>query len=147
MERYVEALSDASSGLTYPVLVGSRKQSVLDAERLFSPSLALFMEKNKYDFEANYIKILWNWRRSCDERGLTELQRCRYNYELLNYVLDELIPWHNRYDFSTLEVNRYVVCSLIIDLCHLSNAANVLEIRALQRCWGGGGGGVRSSIV
>ena len=30
----MEALSDASSGLTYPALSGTRKQSVIDAERL-----------------------------------------------------------------------------------------------------------------
>ena len=35
--------SDPSSGLTYPALSGSRKQSVVDAERLFSPDLAAFM--------------------------------------------------------------------------------------------------------
>ena len=34
-----EALSDASSGLTYSAFVGSRKQCVADAERLFSPKL------------------------------------------------------------------------------------------------------------
>ena len=90
LERYVEALSDSTSGLTYPALTGSRKQSVVDAERLFSPSLAKFMEKRGYDFEANYIRVIWNWRRSCDERGLTELQRCRFNYQMLNYVLDDL---------------------------------------------------------
>ena len=32
LEYYVEALSDESSGLTYPALVGLRKQSVQDAE-------------------------------------------------------------------------------------------------------------------
>lgn len=115
MERYVEALSDVTSGLSYPVLVGSRKQSVMDAERLFSPSLAHFMEKKGYQFEARYITVLWNWRRSCDERGLSELQRCRFNYELLTFILDELIPWHcDLYDLSTLEVNRYIIIIIII---------------------------------
>ena len=47
LERNVEALSDSTSGLTYPALTGSRKQSVVDAERLFSPSLAKFMEKKR----------------------------------------------------------------------------------------------------
>ena len=109
LERYVEALSDETSGLTYPVLIGSRKQFVLDAERLFSPLLADFMEKKGYTFEAKYIQVIWNWRRSCDERGLSDLQRCQFNYELLNYILDELIPWHGTlYDLSTLEVTRFV---------------------------------------
>ena len=110
LERYVEALSDQSSGLTYPALSGERKQSVIDAERLFSPDLAAFMHKKGYLYEAKYIETVWNWRRACDERGLTELQRCRFNLQFLNLILDELMPWHNTlYDFSTLEVNRLVV--------------------------------------
>ena len=44
LERFVEALSDPSSDLTYPALVGSRKQSVIDAERFFGPNLAKFMQ-------------------------------------------------------------------------------------------------------
>ena len=60
-----------TSGLTYAALTGSRKQSVVDAERLFSPSLAKFMEKKGYNFEAKYIRTIWNWHRACDERGLT----------------------------------------------------------------------------
>ena len=73
LERYVEALSDETGGLTYPVLIGSCKQSILDAEMLFSPLLADFMEKKGYTLEAKYIQVIWNWRRSCDERGLSDL--------------------------------------------------------------------------
>ena len=77
LERYyVEALSDETSGLTYPVLIGSRKQSVLDAKRLFSPLLADFMGGKGYSFEAQYIRVIWNWHHSCDEFSLSELQRC-----------------------------------------------------------------------
>ena len=57
------------------------------------------------------------WRRACDESGLTELQRCRFNYGLLNLVLDELMPWHRDvYDFSCLEViySVIVTCSQLI---------------------------------
>ena len=109
MERYVEALSDPSSGLTYPALTGARKQSVVDAERLFSPKLAAFMYRKGYVYEAKYIDTIWNWRRACDERGLSELDRSHFNHEFLNLILDELIPWHREsYDFSLLEVNRYV---------------------------------------
>ena len=109
LEQYTEALSDPSSGLTYPSFVGSRKQSVVDAERLFSPKLAAFMEKKGYTFEANYIRIIWNWHRASDERGLTSLRRSRFNYKLLDLILENLMPWYeDSYDFSLLEVNRYV---------------------------------------
>ena len=68
-----------------------------------------FMRKN-YKFEADYIEVVLNWRRSSDERGLSQLKRMKYNYEMLNFLLDELMPWHReQYDFSTLEVNRLVL--------------------------------------
>ena len=43
----------------------------------------------------------------CDEHGLTELHQCKFNYQLLNLLLDDLMPWHSKlgfYDFSLLEV-------------------------------------------
>jgi len=67
------------------------------------------MKKKNYVFEAEYIQVMVNWRRACDERGLSQLQRCRHNHQLLQYLLDDLMPWHRQeYDLSTLEVNRYV---------------------------------------
>lgn len=68
------------SGLTYPALVGLRKQSVEDAERMFSSTLLKFMEDKGYICEANYIRAVFGWRQACDERGLSELMRCRLNY-------------------------------------------------------------------
>ena len=102
----MEALHDPESQLTYTALTGERKQSVTDAERLFSPSMVRFMEKKGYEFEANYIGVVLNWHRACDERGLSEQQRCHYNHQMLSYILDDLMPWHEEYDYSYLEVNR-----------------------------------------
>ena len=81
----------------------------MDAEHLFNPKLAAFMEKKGYTFEANYISVIWNWHRASDERGLSNLQRSRFNYKLLNLILEDLMPWYkDSYDFSRLEVNRYI---------------------------------------
>ena len=103
----MEALRDETVGLTYPALVGLRKQSVQDSERMFSLSLADFMERNHYRAEARYIRVVNGWRRASDERGLSELQRSRLNYEFLNYIIEDLMPWYSTtYDFSLLEVNR-----------------------------------------
>ena len=55
LERFTEALQDPDSGLTYAALTGQRKQSVRDAERLFSQEILNFMEKRGYTFEAAYI--------------------------------------------------------------------------------------------
>lgn len=99
-------MEDPSSGLTYAALTGQRKQSVRDAERLFSEELAEFMNKKGYTFEERYIRVVLNWRRSGDERGLSELQRQKYNYEMLNFLIEDLSPWlKDDYDLSTLEVN------------------------------------------
>ena len=65
------------------------------------------MEKKNYEYEARYMRGILRWRQSYDQRGPSELERCRCNYELLNFVLEELMPWYTEcYDFSLLEVNR-----------------------------------------
>ena len=108
LERFTEALYDESANLTFTALTGRRKQSIRDVENLFSSSVADFMDRNKYEYEAQFVNVVRNWRRASDERGLTQLQRCRFNYELLNMLLDELMPWHTtHYDLSLMEVNRY----------------------------------------
>lgn len=114
LERFGEALEDPSSMLTYTALTGKNKQSVRDAERLFSRSMVDFMRTRGYNFEARYIEVVLNWRRASDERGLSEEQRSRFNYDMLNYLKDELIPWHKDHDLSTLEVNRYRYCTSIM---------------------------------
>ena len=123
-KRFKEALHDTSSGLTYAALsgiitqinltvllntlVGVCKQSVEDVERLFSKSMVEWMEKKGYNPEAKYLSIVRNWRRACDERGLSSDLRSQFNRNLLDYILDELIPWHKENsDLSLLEVNRY----------------------------------------
>ena len=123
----MEALTDDEAGLTYPALVGSRKQSVEDAERLFSPSLLKFMEKKGYTYEAKYISAILGWRQACDVRGLSALERCRRSYVLLNFILEELMPWSKEtYDFSLFEVNRYNICDHYT-LCHPIVSCNCMQ--------------------
>ena len=76
-----------------------------DAERLLSASVADFMKTRNYLVE-KYVRTISNWRAACDERGLSELARSKHNYQILNYVVEELMPWFKEYDFSYLEVNR-----------------------------------------
>ena len=64
------------------------------------------MESHNYENEAKYVRAIRNWRRACDECGLSSLQRCKNNYELLQLILNELMPWHKE-KISLLEVNRY----------------------------------------
>ena len=64
------------------------------------------MKEKGYAYEFRFVETICNWRRACDQRGLSELDRCRFNYKFLNLIF---MPWHNNvYDFIHLEVNRYV---------------------------------------
>ena len=106
-DAFDAALKDAKSGLTHAALVGLRKQSVKDAERLLSVHVVKSMRDQGYHDEAKYVEVICNWHAASDGRGLTQLQRCRFNYQMLGYILDELMPWHvQNYDLSTIDVNR-----------------------------------------
>ena len=76
-------------------MIGTRKQSVSDVEQIFSQDALNFMEKKNYEFEARYVKIIRNWWRSCDERGLSDDEQSSFNQDFIKYILDELIPGHN----------------------------------------------------
>jgi len=112
LERYTEALrvwSDISSTYRSTETISH----TVDAERLFSIKIVEFMKKKGYNEEAKYIETICNWRRASDEHGLSSLKRSKYNYCLLNMILDELMPWHREsYNFALLEVNKYVVIFL-----------------------------------
>ena len=101
----MEALYDPTTNLTYPALIGARKQSVSDVERLFSSEMVQFMESKGYTAEAQYLSVVHNWRRASDERGLSAETRQLFSQQFLQFILD-LIPWHKDKDFSFLEVNR-----------------------------------------
>lgn len=107
LQRFMEALYDSSTNLTYTALTGARKQSISDVERLFSKEMVQFMKSRGYSAEAKYIEVVCNWRRACDERGLSSAQRMAFHQAFLDYILDDLIPWHGDKDLSYLEVNRY----------------------------------------
>ena len=103
-----EAMRDPTTGLTQAALTGERKQSVKDAERMLSYSVAKFLKENGYEMEGEYVEIVAGWHEAADGRGLTELERCKKNYLMLNMILDEWMPWHREtYGFSTIDINRY----------------------------------------
>ena len=49
------------------------------------------MNGKGYTYEENFVRAIRNWRQTCDERGLSSLQRCKFKYEMLNLILDELM--------------------------------------------------------
>ena len=80
LEAFIKALSDSTAILTYAVLVGSRKQLLKGCLVLswLTSSGRTSMITNK-----KYLEVIRNWRQACDERGLSDLQRIRYNYQFL----------------------------------------------------------------
>jgi hypothetical protein len=48
------------------------------------------MQKNGFDQEAEYILTFASWHEASDGRGLSQLDRCKSNHQMLNYLLDEL---------------------------------------------------------
>lgn len=69
-----------------------------------------FMTNKSYTLEARYVSVVRNWRRAVDERGLSTAQRQKYRSDMLDFILDDVMPWHTNEqlnDYSLLEVNRY----------------------------------------
>ena len=58
LQGFDEAMRDPKTGLTYAALIGQRKQSVQDAERMLSFLVSDFLEENGYNQEASYVKIV-----------------------------------------------------------------------------------------
>lgn len=108
LQGFDDAVHDSSTGLTLAALRGERKQSVQDAERMLSFLVAKFLREHGYVAESNYVEIVAGWHEAADGRGISQLQRCKKNYMMLNMILDEWMPWHKElYDFSTIDINRY----------------------------------------
>jgi hypothetical protein len=94
--------------LTYSALVGMRRQSVKDAERLLSFATASSLKKHGHLKEAEYVDLIARWHEASDGRGLSQLQRCRQNYSLLTYLLVGWCPWYQETgDLSLVDINRY----------------------------------------
>jgi hypothetical protein len=104
----VEAMHDPHTGLTYTALTGKRKQSVGDAEKLLSSAVSIWLTNHHHIYEGRFIRIIANWHKSSDGRGITEDMRRQYNQEMLDFILEDWMPWYwyDR-DYSTLDPNRY----------------------------------------
>jgi hypothetical protein len=112
LQYFRDALNDETTGLTKSALTGVNKQSVPDCERMFSVGMIEFMRKNDHKHEMAFLRLVHNWQKASDRRGLDEATRHLYNKEMLNWILDDWMSWHRyNYDLSTIDVNRYyTVC-------------------------------------
>ena len=81
-----DALNDASTGLTYEALTGKNKQSVPDCERLINPGVMAFLERKGDVSGAYVIKLLHNWHKAVDGRGLSEEQRSAFCQDMKEWL-------------------------------------------------------------
>ena len=109
LQGFDDAMLNPATGLTMAALTGERKQSVVDAERMLSYLVAKFLTEKGYTNEGEYIRVVAGWHEAADGRGLSELERCRKNYAMLNMILDHWMPWHKTTpSFATIDINRYL---------------------------------------
>ena len=127
------AMMDPNTGLTHAALVGERKQSVVDAERMLSYLVAKYLREHGYEREAYYVETVAGWHEAADGRGLTELERCQKKYAMLNMLLDEWMPWHREnYDFMTIDINRYILFSVVLVTIVMNNMTLIESGRGLK---------------
>jgi hypothetical protein len=107
LRYFRDALHDPNTGLTYEALTGKRKQSVPDCEKNFSVGVLRFMENHHHEDEAKIVRIILNWHKAVDGRGINEQTRMLYNLAILQWLLDDWMPWYWYIpDYSTMDVNR-----------------------------------------
>ena len=106
---FVGAMNDSHTGLTYTALTGKRKQSVSDAEKLMSTAVAEWCASNGYPEEGRVVKLIADWHKASDGRGLSEDSRSKANIAMLDFLLEDWMPWNKKNrDYSTLDPNRLV---------------------------------------
>ena len=102
-----DALHDPSTGLTYEALTGKNKQSVPDCERLVNPRVISFLERKGDVSGAHVLRIIHNWHKAADGRGLSEEQRSSYCKDMKEWLLADWMPWFPTLpDYRTIDVNR-----------------------------------------
>ena len=64
------------------------------------------MQNNNHKNEARVVEIILNWHKVNDGRGLSEEERRKYNLDLLDWILEDWMPWYwYCRDYSTMDVN------------------------------------------
>ncbi|XP_072039679.1 uncharacterized protein [Amphiura filiformis] len=107
LRRFEEAVRDKTTDLNLPALLGTNKQSTVDAEKLLSHAVADFFERKGYTQEARYARTVARWHEATDGRGMSQEERKAANLDMRNMILDEWMPWHRTNpDLSKIDINR-----------------------------------------
>ena len=102
-----DALSDPSTALTYEALTGKQKQSVPHCKQIFSKGVVDFLRSKGHTSEARFVEVVRNWHKAADGRGISEELRSKYNTDMLNFLLEDWMPWYKEErDFATIDILR-----------------------------------------
>lgn len=118
LQGFDDAMLDASTGLTHVALT-ERVNSLSEMlKECFHSQLQSSRMKRDTFVKLVMRKSLQDGMRQL--MGLTELQRCKQNYAMLNMILDEWMPWHKENpDFPTIEVeSQHLFLSQYWHGCH-----------------------------
>lgn len=97
----MEALRSPNTGPTYTQPLQGKGSNLRLIEKDSSYYLGYFFRGKGYENEYQYVNVIAQWHESSDGRGISQLKRSQDNYEMLNYILDEWMPWHkDDCDFS-----------------------------------------------
>ena len=84
------------------VITRSDAQNVFTAIKFFSMPVEMFMRSKGHSITADFIVLVRNWHRACDERGIGARTRIMYLLDMYNFLLDGI-------DFDTFPpLSKYV---------------------------------------
>lgn len=80
------------------------KQNAYSAMRLFGKPVEKEMRDRGYNVEADFVQIVRDWHRACDERSITADSRVLYMVKFLHYLIDDV----HLDKFPFKHIGRYV---------------------------------------
>jgi hypothetical protein len=97
-----------------------------------------FLEKKGHTSGATVLKLLHNWHKAVDGRGLSEDQRSTYCEELKCWLLDDWMPWHREVkDYSQIDVNRLALLAasfvFLVKIKHVFSNWPVLQYNLIPK--------------
>ena len=104
MEHFLELCSERPDILSHSIVEDQADpQNVFTAIKFFSLPVQCYMLSKGYTETAHFIKLIRNWFRACNERGIKANERVEY--------------WYNTYEFLTRGVNfkQYHCC--VVPVC------------------------------
>ena len=87
-KEHFEYLSLKTPGLLSLLLVFEKtdQQNAFTAMRMFNYDVEHFMQENKFEETANFIRIVCNWHEACNRRGLSADTRVTYLTEMHEFL-------------------------------------------------------------